>query len=131
MYRDNTPPDYQKFQLRYSTKIRSNLSTAAIPICNESLGCIIEILSNEGVVSVKYHRISRRSPTMVIHSSRTTGEAGGELDRIRASSPRIGEPGGESTNALGEVIYNFLGDRNFDDGLDRVDVLLKELCLGG
>jgi hypothetical protein len=68
---------------------------------------------------------------MVIHSSGTTGEAGGELDRIRTTSPRIGEPGGESIKALGEVVYNFLGDRNFDDGLDRVDVLLREFCLGG
>jgi hypothetical protein len=68
---------------------------------------------------------------MVIHSSGTTGEAGGELDRNRTTLLRIGEAGGESINALGEVVYKFLGDRNFDDGLDRVDVLLKELCLGG
>ena len=70
-------------------------------------------------------------PTTVIHSSGTTGEAGGELDRNRTKSPRLGEVGGESINALGEVVYIFLGDRNFDEGLDRVDVLLKEGCLGG
>ena len=65
----------------------------------------------------------------VIHSFGITGEARGELDRT--TSLGLGEPEGESITALGEVVYPFLGDRNIDGGLDRVDELLREFCLGG
>ena len=68
----------------------------------------------------------------LIHSSGTTGEAGGELVRNRTASMRLGVRGGESNTALGAVVvYIFLGDRNVVGGVDRVDELLREFCLGG
>jgi hypothetical protein len=69
---------------------------------------------------------------VVIHSSGTTGEAGGELVRNRTTSLGLGERGGESITVLGGVaVYSLLGDRNVDSGLDREEELLIELCLGG
>ena len=58
-----------------------------------------------------------------IHSSGTTGEAGGEL--LRTMSLGFGKPKGERVGALMGLVYCFqLGDRNLGGGLDRVDELL-------
>ena len=68
----------------------------------------------------------------MIHSSGTTGEAGGELVRNRTTSLGLGERGGESSTVLGGVVvYSLLGVRNDDSGLDREEEVAIEFCLGG